>query len=167
VEHAGRLLTKDELMQSVWPDSVVEENNLNHNVSVLRRALGESYGQTPVAYEAALNIDFEVIKPKLLSVENVEKLAQIEPCGSGNPQAVLCIRGATVENVVPLSEGKHTKMWITKGGEMFEAVFFRRSAGDMGAEAGMKADVAFTPQVNEFRGRRGVQLNLMDFRQAE
>ncbi|HEY2954933.1 MAG TPA: alpha/beta fold hydrolase [Candidatus Eisenbacteria bacterium] len=41
VEHAGRLLTKDELMQSIWPDSVVEENNLNHNVSVLRRALGE------------------------------------------------------------------------------------------------------------------------------
>jgi pimeloyl-ACP methyl ester carboxylesterase/DNA-binding winged helix-turn-helix (wHTH) protein len=41
VEHAGRLLTKDELMGSIWPDSVVEENNLNHNVSVLRRALGE------------------------------------------------------------------------------------------------------------------------------
>ena len=41
VENAGRLLTKDELMQSIWPDSVVEENNLNHNVSVLRRALGE------------------------------------------------------------------------------------------------------------------------------
>jgi len=41
VEHAGRLLTKDELMHNIWPDSVVEENNLNHNISVLRRALGE------------------------------------------------------------------------------------------------------------------------------
>ncbi len=41
VEHAGRLLTKDELMRTIWPDSVVEENNLNHNISVLRRALGE------------------------------------------------------------------------------------------------------------------------------
>jgi pimeloyl-ACP methyl ester carboxylesterase/DNA-binding winged helix-turn-helix (wHTH) protein len=41
VENAGRLLTKDELMQSIWPDSTVEENNLNHNISVLRRALGE------------------------------------------------------------------------------------------------------------------------------
>jgi pimeloyl-ACP methyl ester carboxylesterase/DNA-binding winged helix-turn-helix (wHTH) protein len=41
VENAGRLLTKDELMQSLWPDSTVEENNLNHNISVLRRALGE------------------------------------------------------------------------------------------------------------------------------
>src|SRR5580765_6924470 len=41
VEHPGRLLTKHELMQSIWPDTIVEENNLNHNISNLRRALGE------------------------------------------------------------------------------------------------------------------------------
>jgi pimeloyl-ACP methyl ester carboxylesterase/DNA-binding winged helix-turn-helix (wHTH) protein len=41
VEHSGRLLTKHELMESLWPDAVVEENNLNHNISTLRRALGE------------------------------------------------------------------------------------------------------------------------------
>ena len=41
LERSGRLLTKDELMQQLWPDTVVEENNLNHNISVLRRALGE------------------------------------------------------------------------------------------------------------------------------
>jgi DNA-binding winged helix-turn-helix (wHTH) protein/pimeloyl-ACP methyl ester carboxylesterase len=41
VEHAGRLLTKQELMQQIWPDAIVEENNLNHNISALRRALGE------------------------------------------------------------------------------------------------------------------------------
>jgi len=41
VEHSGRLLTKHELIQTIWPDAVVEENNLNHNISTLRRALGE------------------------------------------------------------------------------------------------------------------------------
>jgi len=41
VEHSGRLLTKDELMETVWPDAVVEENNLNHNISTLRKVLGE------------------------------------------------------------------------------------------------------------------------------
>jgi DNA-binding winged helix-turn-helix (wHTH) protein/pimeloyl-ACP methyl ester carboxylesterase len=40
-EHSGRLLTKHELMETIWPDAVVEENNLNHNISTLRRALGE------------------------------------------------------------------------------------------------------------------------------
>ncbi len=37
----GRLLTKDELMQAVWPDAVVEESNLAYNVSAIRKALGE------------------------------------------------------------------------------------------------------------------------------
>ncbi len=41
VENAGRLVTKQELLDSVWPETTVEENNLNHNVSVLRKALGE------------------------------------------------------------------------------------------------------------------------------
>src|SRR5436189_2787147 len=44
IARSGRLLTKDELMQHVWPDTVVEENNLNHNISVLRHALGEQPG---------------------------------------------------------------------------------------------------------------------------
>jgi DNA-binding winged helix-turn-helix (wHTH) protein/pimeloyl-ACP methyl ester carboxylesterase len=41
VENAGRLVTKQELLEAVWPEATVEENNLNHNVSVLRKALGE------------------------------------------------------------------------------------------------------------------------------
>jgi len=41
LERSGRLITKDELMQYIWPDTVVEENNLNQNISTLRRALGE------------------------------------------------------------------------------------------------------------------------------
>ena len=42
IQSSGRLLTKDELMQQVWPDSFVEEANLTINISALRKALGES-----------------------------------------------------------------------------------------------------------------------------
>jgi pimeloyl-ACP methyl ester carboxylesterase/DNA-binding winged helix-turn-helix (wHTH) protein len=42
VENAGRLLKKEDLLQKVWPDTVVEENNLNKNVSLLRKALGKN-----------------------------------------------------------------------------------------------------------------------------
>ena len=37
----GRLLTKEELLRVVWPDSTVEENNLNKNISLLRKVLGD------------------------------------------------------------------------------------------------------------------------------
>ena len=42
VENHGHLMEKDRLIKSLWPDSFVEEANLNVNVSALRRVLGES-----------------------------------------------------------------------------------------------------------------------------
>jgi Tol biopolymer transport system component/DNA-binding winged helix-turn-helix (wHTH) protein len=42
VRQSGKTIEKDVLMQQVWPDAVVEENNLNQNISALRRALGDS-----------------------------------------------------------------------------------------------------------------------------
>ncbi len=41
VENSGHLLTKDELMKLVWPDSHVEEGNLSRNISTLRKLLSE------------------------------------------------------------------------------------------------------------------------------
>jgi len=41
VEHSDRLLTKDEILENVWPDSFVEEGNLARHVSLLRKVLGE------------------------------------------------------------------------------------------------------------------------------
>jgi len=45
VSHHGTVIDKDELMSAIWPDTIVEENNLNKNISVLRRVLGENPGE--------------------------------------------------------------------------------------------------------------------------
>jgi DNA-binding winged helix-turn-helix (wHTH) protein len=42
VRNRGRLLTKDELLKEIWPDTFVEEVNLAVNISTLRKALGEN-----------------------------------------------------------------------------------------------------------------------------
>lgn len=42
LEHDGRVVNKDDLMKRVWPNTFVEEGNLTQNVSLLRKALGES-----------------------------------------------------------------------------------------------------------------------------
>jgi DNA-binding winged helix-turn-helix (wHTH) protein/tetratricopeptide (TPR) repeat protein len=51
VQQSGHVLKKDELIQLVWPDAFVEDSNLNHYVSLLRRTLspainGEAYIET-------------------------------------------------------------------------------------------------------------------------
>ena len=45
IENRGRLVSKDELFQLVWPDQVVEESNLTVQVSAIRKALGERKGK--------------------------------------------------------------------------------------------------------------------------
>jgi serine/threonine protein kinase/tetratricopeptide (TPR) repeat protein len=42
VQHSEQVVSKDELMKVLWPDSFVEEANLTQNISLLRKALGES-----------------------------------------------------------------------------------------------------------------------------
>ena len=42
IEESGKTIEKDDLMRKVWPDAVVEENNLNQNITALRKSLGDS-----------------------------------------------------------------------------------------------------------------------------
>jgi len=49
VEHHDKLLDKEEIMEAVWPDSIVEENNLAQAISKLRQVLGEKNGAEFIA----------------------------------------------------------------------------------------------------------------------
>jgi pimeloyl-ACP methyl ester carboxylesterase/DNA-binding winged helix-turn-helix (wHTH) protein/class 3 adenylate cyclase len=42
IENGGHVLSKEEIMERVWTDSFVEENNLAQNISILRKSLGET-----------------------------------------------------------------------------------------------------------------------------
>ena len=42
IEERGRTVEKDELLEKVWAGTVVEENNLNQNITALRKSLGDS-----------------------------------------------------------------------------------------------------------------------------
>src|SRR4051812_5692783 len=47
IERHGEILTKDELMALVWPDSIVEESNLSQNLYLLRKTLGNKSDGKP------------------------------------------------------------------------------------------------------------------------
>jgi DNA-binding winged helix-turn-helix (wHTH) protein len=65
VEHAGEVVTKAHLIETVWPDSFVEDTGLTRNISVIRQALGED-GERLIATVARLGYRFTA------SVERIE-----------------------------------------------------------------------------------------------
>ena len=72
VEHAGQLVTKDDLMRALWPDVIVEENNLYVVISTLRRALkDESTAQRLIATVAGRGYQFVAdVQIGAISAEN-------------------------------------------------------------------------------------------------
>ncbi|HUP41179.1 MAG TPA: AAA family ATPase [Vicinamibacterales bacterium] len=57
VEHAGEVVTKQQLLETVWPDSFVEDTGLTRNISVIRQALGDS-GEQHITTVARLGYRF-------------------------------------------------------------------------------------------------------------
>ena len=112
---------------------------------------------------AALEIDCAV-EPQLLTEENIEALDQLEPCGAGCPKPVFYMEGLHVDQLSEVGGGKHLRLRLSRDGCSFGAIFFSTTLLRSGISQGDRVEVAFTPQINEFRGMRSVQLNLVDIR---
>ena len=93
-------------------------------------------------------------------------LQVLEPCGNGCPKPVLMLTGLTLEHVQSVGNGRHLRLRLSRGRFVLNAIYFSvQQEGDSFREGDL-VDVAFTPQVNEFRGSRSVQLNVVDVRPA-
>jgi eukaryotic-like serine/threonine-protein kinase len=82
VENAGRLVEKDELMQRVWPDAFVEEGNLNKNIFLLRKLLGEWSGGREYI-ETVPKRGYRFVAP-VEEVTHAEVAARSEPSAGAN-----------------------------------------------------------------------------------
>ena len=60
VQQRGRLVTKDELLRRLWPESFVEEGGLTVHVSALRKALGED-AHRPIYIETVARSGYRFI----------------------------------------------------------------------------------------------------------
>ena len=137
------------------------------NIDRFRRALGEYYRQNPADDLPELTCDLRVNDPHLLTMPCIESLDALEPCGNGNPKPLLCITGARLVNAVPIGGGRHLRLHFAKGGYNYAGIFFSCTPAELGVRIGQWVDVAFTPQINEFRGRRSVQLLVTDVRPSD
>jgi pimeloyl-ACP methyl ester carboxylesterase len=62
LERHGKLVPKQELMNAVWPQTTVEENNLDRNISALRKALGEQASGEPFI-ETVPRVGYRFVAP--------------------------------------------------------------------------------------------------------
>jgi single-stranded-DNA-specific exonuclease len=121
------------------------------------------------AREAELRIDAEA-PFSALTLPVVEQLERLAPFGQANPRPVLCasqVRLTEAPRRIGSGE-RHLSLRLAQHGVALRGVAF--GGGDWCedlARAGPEIAVAYRPVVNEFRGRRTVELQLCDWRPAE
>ena len=116
------------------------------------------------APESTLEIDVELHQPGRVTLQEVEALAALEPYGSGNARPLFCLMGATLLRMQNVGQNRHLKLRLGKGSAQFDGIFFSTTSSACGCAEGDRVDAAFYLQVNEFRGSRTVQLQMVDIR---
>jgi single-stranded-DNA-specific exonuclease len=137
---------------------------LPEKINLLREKLNElaRLKLNPEDLQPPLRLDAEVGLGEI-NFDSLAELDRLKPMGQGNPLAQFFARGLAHARPPQRmgAEKQHVKMWVKAGAVTHEVVWW--SAGDKALPEG-KFDLAFAPSVNEFNGRRTVQLKFLDWR---
>ena len=125
-----------------------------------RQHLGES------ALIPSIEADCEISADEI-SLSTAEEIARLEPFGVANPAPVFMLRSMTLDKIVSMGSGKHTKLMLSCGESVFQAVYFGVAASTIDLYPGEQVDVMCQLAVNEFRGTSSVQLIVQDLRLSE
>lgn len=141
---------------------------LRQQIDPFRQAVQQLAGSYFEATEpvASLRIDCEA-PLRAFTLQNVADLNQLEPCGSGCPNPVFCLSDMRVEQATEVGGGKHLRLRFSRDGYSFGGIFFSHTTKKAAICEGDLVDIAFTPQINEYRGVQSVQFVLSDIRPDE
>ena len=112
--------------------------------------------------EADMEIEFSSIDISL-----AEDLQALEPYGVGNPMPTFYTKGVIVNEITSISEGKHTRFSFGEGRGSVSAMFFSNSPDSLGIYNGDRVDIIYNLDINEWLGRRSVQLNIKDIKHSD
>jgi single-stranded-DNA-specific exonuclease len=116
---------------------------------------------SPVDLIPELSID-AILQPEEISYELVEAIGAMAPFGMGNPEPVFMLERARIIDRRVMKE-RHIKLRLTAGGQTFEAVGFNLAERmDLPEEI----TLAFSLQINDWNGRKSVQLRIKDIKAA-
>ena len=109
-----------------------------------------------------IEIDCE-ISPSLLDDKNYEFVLSLSPFGEGNPAPVYLTRNVVVVEARQVgARGAHLKMRIAHEGRSWDAIAFRQ--GDRPVSVGDRLELVYTADMDDWGGRRRLQLKVLDFR---
>ncbi len=117
-------------------------------------------------YYPKLEIDCVLSESGLITVQDLEELALLEPFGCNNPTPVFAFKNAVLSNQRTIGKDRtHLQFGVSKGDCFYKAVMWNQAELMPFLYDGMLADIAFMPRVNIWNGEKSVQLQALSLRQ--
>lgn len=140
----------------------VANENLDELANRLRRYTAEALAGEDL--RPAIRIDLQV-QPVEAAIELADALAQLEPCGYGNPPPLFAAYGLQPRNAKSVgADGAHLKLELSDGARTLEAIAFGQAYWL--ANMPERVDVVYALEVNEWQGERRLQMNVKDIRES-
>jgi len=118
-------------------------------------------------FDPELEIDI-VLEPEEISIATAEQIAQLEPFGMGNPTPSVMIRNAEIIKCRTIGNQKqHMKLIVEVNGKRLDVIHFNGFPSWEGMQMGDRVDLVGALEINEWQGRRNLQIKIMDIRKAE
>ena len=134
----------------------------SENIELFRKRINEYADAQKMPFDR-LHIDCK-LNPASISVDLVEELAAMQPFGAGNPVPVFGFYNMTLVNIIPLSNNKHLRLVLSRGGVNISAMMFFTSTDELAYEKGDVLDIAATLDINEYNGKKSVSVIIKDIK---
>ena len=160
---AGEYLTKFGGHEMAIGLSLEKKNFEKFKEKILEIAEKEGLQEfTPV-----LMIDKE-LQAQDLTEENINSLQKLEPFGEANKTPIFLYKNLKIDSIRSLSEGKHLKLTLKDDMANIVVSAIGFNMGSLAEEYRLfdKVDVAGTLEINEFNGKKDIQINLKDIRRS-
>ena len=135
-------------------------------INDFRRAINEYADKLEYMPLPAIKIDC-TLKPEGISVDMVRQLQAFEPFGYGNPRPIFALKGMKLEQIVPLSGGRHIKLMVSKDKARLSLVKFSTTPSEFPYSEGAVLDFAVSLDLNVYMQRESVSFNIKDIRPAD
>ena len=151
-------------------------HELAAGLSVTRGSLPEfrerinEYARTHLSEDAMIptvEADLALSLPEINMDLAAELRRYLEPYGTENPLPIFALFSVTVDEIVPVGGGKHTRLLLRDGSYHITAMYFSHETDKLDVYPGEKVDLLFSLDINEWAGKRSVQLTVRDLRSAE
>ena len=159
---------KDELVKFGGHELAAGLSVTRDKIDSFRKKINE-YAEKTLSEEdmiPCVEADLEISSEEA-DIDLADGLRILEPYGVGNPIPSFVIRNLTLTELSPVSEGKHTRLGFTDNSRSLAGMFFSHRPEMLGLYVGDSVDVLFNIDVNEWKGRRNVQLIVRDIKQSE